>query len=1273
MGNAESVLAEALARLAKGEVPSPQATAVPSAPRVDGYEEAASVLGWFDPGTLQPSGSGTRLELDALLAEATTVIDDQGARQLSIGSRRRVKVLRYLRDHHLVSRALAANRAAAGDVLHQLLRDFATAVPVDLERRSLAELHSIAMVCDWLREAGFQGLPTSADLQSRIDQLAQLEPLELLVTGHFVGRRAELGRIREFVGSASDNRRTRRGSSGGHRDVRMLVLYGPAGIGKSTVLARFLVDLARGEPSDRIPFAYLDFDRPTVDSSHPLRVLIEAVTQIAVQVPRAKARCERIVEEWAAVLEQSHVSRTYSISSAARDLGTLVRSSELDGRPLLLVLDTFEVVQYRSSEEVTAILKTLDQLVAELPGLRVIVAGRAGIQRPYADQLEIAGLDPASAAELLKRLGVTERTIAERIAKRYNRDPQALKLAAADPDAHRLLPYRVSQLAAWFQRLDSDVIQRKLYERVLGHVHDARVRALANPGLVIRRLTPEIVLRVLAEPCGLEVTTLADAASLCAELRREVSLVAIEPDGALVHRPELRRTMLPLVETDRPVVARALHRAAVAYYADRLPEPRERAEEIYHRLKCGESVESVDSRWLDGAQPFLADALDEFDGANRAFLAARLGLALDGPTTHAARLEDWERLTERKVRAMLDDDRPRDALTVLGTRKGRSTTSPLVALAAEALFRDGQVEQAIVSLGAAADAAWLGGHADHASRLTRLQAECLVSAGAWDQAEAVDARLEQLESRTADPALALACSSFRAVIAQRVDPGSAVELQGRALRRFDALADSVLILDPGLVRLTGSLMGGDPVRLIRAVRLAGLPRQEEGPVRVVAAEVASLDVAASKRHGELAGMLARRHHVTGAPSLTAAWSAFLLNAGDSTVRTVLSKLLEDGGSQVAPLTRAVARALGADPALRRPTELHAGPEPDVVVEVALAPDARQMLSEALVAHFTPDSLRWFVRLRLHHSLSALVPNDQTDFHQTVERLVASLEAKGLLLELVARCREVAPGDRRLLHAAKAVGLLTPLSDDLDVIERRITDAGFDLQPWLDRLGQLEGQVCQVHQKDHGKGTGFLVGADLLLTSTELLDGARLRDLTCRFDVKRSRDGRLVTPGVSYQVRELVAAQAGLPDDGVAGWALLRVAGSPGVQPIGGDAVESETGMLRGWVDVTRRSPAEGPGIVLVLGAPPRGSLELSAGRTEDLCGHASSGWFEHDVPASSSFAGAPIFSGDLTLVGLQLGAPHPDRPEVGTAISLSAVRDDLRQRGIWYLLDTSLA
>ena len=48
---------------------------------------------------------------------------------------------------------------------------------------------------------------------------------------------------------------------------------------------------------------------------------------------------------------------------------------------------------------------------------------------------------------------------------------------------------------------------------------------MAHPGLVLRRVTPDLILKVLAQPCGIEVPDEETARELFDELAREVSLV----------------------------------------------------------------------------------------------------------------------------------------------------------------------------------------------------------------------------------------------------------------------------------------------------------------------------------------------------------------------------------------------------------------------------------------------------------------------------------------------------------------------------------------------------------------------------------------------------------------------------------------------------------------------------------------------------------------------------------------------------------------------------
>jgi hypothetical protein len=1280
----EELVAQAMAlREAVAAEVEPPPVVAPPAP-VGGHEEAAAVLGWFDPDTLRPTtrkrdGSG----LEGLLRSVIHVVDDQGDDALSISSNHRVTVLRHLRESGRLDRALAANPASPGDRLHHLIRVLATGGTVEIEDQSLPDLHSLALVCDWLHDAGFEDLPDPERLRDRIDLLTLLEPLELLAGPDFVGRKAELAVIADFLAREQvPPAPSKRGRTAPARPRpegrRLLVLYGPGGIGKSTLVAKVLLDLGgRDTPAaSRVPFAYLDFDRPSVEATNQcLILLIEVLAQIGVEFPEAKGSCNRIREDWARVLEVPRGKRHFSLSRAVDELVTMLEQLDLARRGLVLVLDTFEVVQYRSSEEVATVLRLIDLLVEKMPAdVRVVVAGRAGITRTYAQQLEVAALDAESARELLRKLGVQDRKVAERIAHRYGGDPVSLKLAASAPEAHRPLSSWISRAADWFQQLDGAVIQRRLYDRVLGHVQDERVRRLAGAGLVLRRITPDIVLTVLSRPCELGVATVDQAREVFDELRRETSLVTVEADGALVHRAELRRVVLPLLEADQPALSQALHRAAVAYYAGRPPVARERAEEIYHRLKSGDELGVVASRWMDGVQPHLESAMDELDGSRRAFLASRLGLALDAIATDAARLEDFEDITARKVRAMLDDDRPHDALAALETRTERSPRSPLTSLTAEALFAVGHVEQAVALLATTADEALVAGVTDQTYQLARMQAELVISAGLWDAAGGVLRRLEQVEALSSDRLARLGCSALGAVLARGAG-SPASDLARVARSTMDDLPDAVLHDDPSLVRVVGSILAADDARdverMARVVSLAGIPRHLEGPVRVVAAEVANVDLAASAREEEQPGMLTRRLRLPQTRSLTAAWSEFLLVADEVSVRAALREVLCTSGVDLTGLMTALARVMTTDPRLSRKTERHdEGATDDVVARVSLPREVRRMLAQALVSVFSPESLRWFLRIRLHQSLDALVPGSTTDFEKSVRQLVGALEERGLLLELVAHCLEVAPGDLRLLRTAEAVGLDTPVTGTLDDVVQRVEAGGRPVQPWLHALGQAAAQTCTLHCDGAVVGAGFLVAADLVLTADVV--GARVDDAAghCRFDATTSRHGDLVTPGTWYDVHTVVAADTGRGTG--AGWALVRVDGSPGVQPVGGDAVESSTGTLRGWVDLTRSHAVPPPsGEALVLGAGAETSVRLRTSRVHAAPG--GPGLFAIDRPDPGLHPGALVCSWDMDPVGLLCGTGDPEAGAHGVVLRLDAVLADLARLGLENLVGTSLA
>ena len=189
----------------------------------------------------------------------------------------------------------------------------------------------------------------------------------------------------------------------------------------------------------------------------------------------------------------------------------------------------------------------LDRLQQRAPFLRVVISGRAPVTslllggKPP-QSMVIGELDAEAAAAFLKSQGVNDPEVARQLVKSFGGVPLSLKLVATllaqDPDALKGKNAPKGR-GTWFVSLSDEVIQGQLYERVLERIKDDQVRRLAYPGLVLRRITPEVILQVLNEPCELGLHTLEEAAALFEGLRREVSLVSVDTtDGALVHRSD---------------------------------------------------------------------------------------------------------------------------------------------------------------------------------------------------------------------------------------------------------------------------------------------------------------------------------------------------------------------------------------------------------------------------------------------------------------------------------------------------------------------------------------------------------------------------------------------------------------------------------------------------------------------------------------------------------------------------------------------------------------
>jgi cellulose synthase operon protein C len=683
------------------------------------YVEAAAVLSSFDPEELRPlDDAAPRVDaLRLLLGQSIPVFEEDGRAQWRLKAAARREALHRLGSRTAILAACGRNRGAADDPLERAFVDVLEGTSERFDSWSYDRLAQLLEVSDALYGI-VDGIPDVEYVERLRERAAVLEPLRALVGTRFRGREKELAQLAEYVSGEQTRtvrlRRRSAGEGGAVKERLPLLVLGLGGIGKSTLLAKFILDHAGGE--DPVAFAYLDFDRPTVSAAEPATILLEAARQLSVQCGEShRSGWGDFQSRWAVQLTSARRSRSRAIveptsrvvSQEPGGLHTAAMIEEfarhLDDSfeptvPFLLVLDTFEEVQYRSRELVAALWRFLDELRDCLPVLRTVVAGRAPIEGHKTETLTLASLDRTAAVGFLAANGVTDEETAEALISRLGCSPLTLSLAAAvvrlDEGGMDAIRDVTRRQRLFLFSVDHQTAQVELYRRLLRHIHDPNVSKLAHPGLVLRRITPDLIRHVLAQPCALDVRSDEEARQLFEGLRAEITLVRAAEDGALEHRTDVRRAMLPMLRENEPEAVAAIHEHAVQYLSQSHTVI-DRAEEIYHRLAAGQEPTEVDSRWIDGIDDRLRGAVGELPPRAQAYLAGRLGLEIDPATWKAASGEDVERRTEQRALDHLSVGRPRDALEVLRVVRERVPVSRLYLYEAQALQLVGDLEAAL--------------------------------------------------------------------------------------------------------------------------------------------------------------------------------------------------------------------------------------------------------------------------------------------------------------------------------------------------------------------------------------------------------------------------------------------------------------------------------------------------------------------------------------------------------------------------------------------------
>ena len=955
--------------------PSPEEKAL--ATLVHAYRLAAAVLAWFDPNLFQPisfnlfsrlrppvekdfdtpelhrqallrlCGSNVSQDengtLQVLLSaeqgrasDTLPYADDQGSAYLMLRDDVRQEMMRELGSSEAMQRALEANPERPQGLLQSTLE-----AALHNEIPSLSSLDTGALSCwlqtlHWLQPvaSALPWLPSLAEVRMRVQRESLLEPLRFLVGENFRGRYVQLERLRSYVGVRAPESFRERGarvvrwveSITSWRNHPFLLIYGPGGMGKSTLVSRFILEHLDAEPDNSFSFVYLDFDLPSLVPQEPLTLLIEAARQMELQYAAHAASFANLRTAWQRqlafpALSTNEVWEKIGVSDAVRSatnyaphldqFARLLSETGLVQVPLLLVLDTFEEAQFHSEQAVDTVLAFLEEMQARIPNLRVVLSGRIplhtnAMQRYAPEVIELKELDAEAAQGYLQARGIQDDRLAKRIVKQVGGNPLSLKLAAAIIEEEKgigslnqLRPYR------WLGKLSDSDIQGQLFTRILDHVHerDEDVQKLAHPGLVLRRVTPDLILKVMARPCGVAVDTVQRAEQLFDKLAREVALVTRSTDGSRVleHRSDVRRIMLPRVRTRLPHEVAQLEERAIDYYEVR-NSLEDRAEELYHRLLQDQSAKRLDERWMPGVEPYLVKSFEDLSPRAQAYLAARLGVDYGLPpeiwNQSTMDLVTWERHTEREAQEYLRSNRPQRLIDDLSVRSERTLGSPLYLLEAQARQRLEQwselkqvVEAGIDSMMQSGNSAgllelWLTA-AYLEERLGDLPAAEDALHEAATVAERLHDEMHQLEI----------CLGLRRLYGLRPDsdPTKTIELEQRAVPLFLELSEKSLSKQPELIRDTASALGeSHPEVLRRALSLLRISVLEAEPRAAIARGIIDWQhsLVSIEENGQVQAEITFAQ-ISPESSFASVWQQFCQHTGPTEImQTVAAELVE---------------------------------------------------------------------------------------------------------------------------------------------------------------------------------------------------------------------------------------------------------------------------------------------------------------------------------------------------------------------------------------------
>ncbi|WP_425236073.1 NACHT domain-containing protein [Ulvibacterium sp.] len=457
------------------------------------------------------------------------------------------------------------------------------------------------------------------------------------VTSHFAGREKEIRRLTNYVDwlpkeNVVSRIRQTINETFGDGGKHPLLIKGVGGVGKTTLIARFILLHSRKNKHGRhLPFIYIDYDLPGFSIQEPVDLLFECGRQLKLQFPSFENFIIEIESELAYWYDASRSiekegsnnrERSYLLDRINEKLLSIGLSLEDFSRPVLMVLDSFEEMQYKAtSNELTEFFSFVNELIERFPRLRVVYAGRADITDENKELsfnlLEINSFDESSTIALFKEWGIKDDKIAKLVYKKLGGNPLILKLAET--------AYKKDQSILESKELqNSTKIQEYLVVRILGHIRDKRAKKIAVPGMLLRRVNADTIEHILAETCDLNTPVQKidthEANKILEVLKKEVFLIKDSGMGEFIFRQDLRKECLPMIKASLPERSIEIHRKAIDFYRDK-EDNISKGEYFYHKLMLGEKPkELLNESVFKSIRSFIDSNVNELPEASQIFV-----------------------------------------------------------------------------------------------------------------------------------------------------------------------------------------------------------------------------------------------------------------------------------------------------------------------------------------------------------------------------------------------------------------------------------------------------------------------------------------------------------------------------------------------------------------------------------------------------------------------------------------------------------------------------